>query len=151
MKQFKYNLDTVLDYKTQILDNLRAEHAIMLGNVIRKQEEINHLKEELGGFQEAFNQTKSTGASIENFRLFDMCIGRMEEIISCENDELILLKNREVSKKKEVISARMDTSKFEKLKEKRLLAYHKAEMKEEEGNVEEFVIRGITRNRQQNR
>lgn len=123
----------------------------MLGNVIRKQEEINHLKEELGGFQEAFNQTKSTGASIENFRLFDMCIGRMEEIISCENDELILLKNREVSKKKEVISARMDTSKFEKLKEKRLQAYHKAEMKEEEGNVEEFVIRGITRNRQQNR
>ena len=151
MKQFKYSLETVLDYKVQVLDNLRAEHAVILGSVNQKQVEIEQLKEELGGFQEAFDQTKSTGDSIENFRLFDMCIGRMEEIISCEKDELTRLKKKEVSKKKEVMSARVDTSKFEKLKEKRLLAHHKAEMKEEENNVEEFIIRGITRSRQESR
>ena len=126
MKRFKYSLDTVLDYKTQVLDELRSEHAVIARNVMTKQEQIVRLKEKLNGFQEGFDQTKYTGASIENFRLYDMCIG---------------------SKKKEVISAKVDTSKFEKLKDKRMQAYQRAEMKEEEGFVEEFIIRDITRSR----
>lgn len=151
MKQFKYSLDTVLDYKTQILDGLRTEHAVMLRSVNAKQQQINQLREELNGFQEEFDQTKSTGASIENFRMYDMCIGRMEAIIRHEKEELSVLKKKEEIKKNEVISARVDTSKFEKLKDKRLQAYQKAEMKEEESFVEEFVIRDIIRNRHQGR
>ena len=116
-----------------------------------KQEQIVRLKERLNGFQEGFDQTKSTGASIENLRLYDMCIGRMEEIISQETEELSFLRKREESKKKEVISAKVDTSKFEKLKDKRMQAYQRAEMKEEEGFVEEFIIRDITRSRYQGR
>lgn len=80
-----------------------------------------------------------------------MCIGRMEEIISREKEELSSLRKREESKKKEVISAKVDTSKFEKLKDKRMQAYQRAEMKEEEGFVEEFIIRDITRSRYQGR
>lgn len=151
MKRFKYGLDTVLDYKTQILDGLRTEHAVMLRNVNMKQEQINQLNKELNGFEEEFDQTKSTGASIESFRLYDMCIGSMETIIRHEKEELTVLKKKEEIKKHEVISARVDTSKFEKLKDKRLQAYQKAEMKEEEGFVEEFVVRDITRNRRQGR
>ena len=143
MKRFKYSLDTVLDYKTQVLDELRSEHAVIARNVMTKQEQIVRLKEKLNGFQE--------GASIENFRLYDMCIGRMEEIISREKEELSSLRKREESKKKEVISAKVDTSKFEKLKDKRMQAYQRAEMKEEEGFVEEFIIRDITRSRYQGR
>ncbi len=37
----------------------------------------------------------------------------------------------------------MDTSKFEKLKSRRLLEYRKAEQKEEEVFTEEFIIRGL--------
>ncbi len=151
MKRFKYSLDTVLDYKTQVLDELRTEHAVIVRNVMTKQEEIVRMKERLNDFQEGFDQTKSAGASIETFRLYDMCIGRMEEIISHEKEELSSLKKREESKKQEVISAKVDTSKFEKLKDKRMKAYQKAEMKEEEGFVEEFIIRNITMNRYQNR
>lgn len=151
MKRFKYGLDTVLDYKTQILDGLRTEHAVMLRNVNMKQEQINQLNKELNGFEEEFDQTKSAGASIESFRLYDMCIGSMETIIRHEKEELSVLRKKEEIKKHEVISARVDTSKFEKLKDKRLQAYQKAEMKEEEGFVEEFVVRDITRNRRQGR
>ena len=100
MKRFKYSLDTVLDYKTQVLDELRSEHAVIARNVMTKQEQIVRLKEKLNGFQEGFDQTKSTGASIENFRLYDMCIGRMEEIISREKEELSSLRKREERKKK---------------------------------------------------
>ena len=77
MKQFQYRLETVLDYKTQVLDNLKTEHAVILQNVNRKREEIRGLNRELAGFQQEFDRTKEEGATIENYRLFDMsCAGR---------------------------------------------------------------------------
>ena len=51
MKRFKYSLDTVLDYKTQVLDELRSEHAVIARNVMTKQEQIVRLKEKLNGFR----------------------------------------------------------------------------------------------------
>ena len=39
MKKFQFGLDTVLDYKTQILESLQAEHGAILAQV-RKQEEV---------------------------------------------------------------------------------------------------------------
>ena len=58
MKRFKYSLDTVLDYKTQVLDELRSEHAVIARNVMTKQEQIVRLKkagreqEERGDFRQ---------------------------------------------------------------------------------------------------
>ena len=92
-------------------------------------------------YEDSFNETKSSGASIETYRLYDMCIGRMEERIEQEEERLVALKTKEEKKKNEVIDAKVDTSKFEKLKDKRLKEYRAAEQKEEEAFVEEFVIR----------
>ena len=112
MKKFKYRLDTVLDYKTQVLDNLKTEHAVIIQNVNRKQQQISGLKQELVSYQSGFDQIKQEGASIENYRLFDMCIGRMEQIIDDEKERLKILKKQENEKKQEVIAAKVDTSKF---------------------------------------
>ena len=45
MKRFRYSLETVLHYKNQVLDNLKAEHAAAMERVNRKEEEIRSLKE----------------------------------------------------------------------------------------------------------
>ena len=127
MKRFKYRLETVLDYKNQILDNLKTEHAVIIQNVNRKQEEIKGLHNELAGFENEFDRAKETGIAIENYRLFDMCIGRMEEIIDQEKERLKVLRKQEEEKKQQVITAKVDTSKFEKLKEKKLKEYQKEE------------------------
>lgn len=84
MKRFEYRLETVLDYKTQVLDNLKTEHAAIMQNVNKKQEQIRSLKQELTGYESEFDEVKVAGATIENYRLFDMCIGRMEQIIDEE-------------------------------------------------------------------
>lgn len=70
MKQFKYRLETVLDYKTQVLDNLKTEHAVIIQNVNRKQEEIRGLHQELAGFESEFDRAKAEGSAIENYRLW---------------------------------------------------------------------------------
>ena len=50
-----------------------------------------------------------------------------------------------------MISAKVDTSKFEKLKEKKLQEYQKAVMKADETFVEEFVSNTSIRARHQQR
>ena len=72
MKQFKYRLETVLDYKTQVLDNLKSEHAVIIQSVNQKQEEIRGLHRELTGIESEFDRTKEAGATIQNYRLIDM-------------------------------------------------------------------------------
>lgn len=57
MKQFKYRLETVLDYKTQVLDNLKSEHAVIIQSVNQKQEEIRGLHRELTGIESEFDRT----------------------------------------------------------------------------------------------
>lgn len=143
MKRFQYSLETVLDYKTQVLDNLKKEHAVMLKNVNDKKEEIRQLNGELKEYEGSFDETKSAGASIEDYLLYDMCIDRMQAQIRREKERLVVLKKREEKKKGEVIDAKVDTSKFEKLKERRLQEYRVAEQKEEETFIEEFVMHNM--------
>lgn len=151
MKRFQYRLEPVLNYQTQVLDNLKVEHAVIVQRVNRKQNEIEGLNRELVSFGNDFNQTKEAGASIEEFRLFDMCIGRMGEIIREEEERLALLKQKENEKKQEVISAKVDTSKYERMKDKKKDEYLKAEAKAQEQYIEEFVSNSSVAFRHQNR
>lgn len=139
MKRFKYRLDTVLDYKIQVLDNLKSEHAVIMQSVNKKEEQITGLTRELIGYEAGFDELKETEATIENFRLFDLCIGRMEEMIDTEKEHLKVLQKQEDAKKKEVIEAKVDTSRYEKLKDKKYIEYQKAVAKAEEAFIEEFV------------
>ena len=120
MKKFQYRLETVLRYKSQVLDDLKVQHAAILQSVNRKQEEINQLNQRLAEYGSDFDKKKSTGASIEDFKMFDICISRMEECIDTEKEKLKELQIKEQKKKEEVIEAKTDTSKFEKLKEKKV-------------------------------
>lgn len=149
MKQFNYRLETVLAYKTQVLDNLKTEHAVILQKVNRKQEEIKGLNRELVSYESGFDEVKEKGAAIEDYRLFDMCIGRMEEIIDAEKERLQKLRQEEDAKKQEVVEAKVDTSKFEKLKEKKFQEYQKAVMKADEQFIEEFVSNTTLREKRQ--
>lgn len=151
MKKFKYRLDTVLTYKTQVLDNLKTEHAAIVQSVNRKQEEIRSLHRELADFESDFDRTKAEGATISNYMLFDMCIGRMEEIIDEEKERLRALQRQENEKKQEVIEAKVDTSRFEKLKDKKILEYQKEVAKADEAFIEEFVSNTSLRLRHQHR
>ncbi len=151
MKRFEYRLETVLDYKTQVLDNLKTEHAAIMQNVNKKQEQIRSLKQELTGYESEFDEVKVAGATIENYRLFDMCIGRMEQIIDLEKERLKVLRKKEDAKKQEVIEAKVDTSRYEKLKDRKLREYQKAVAKADEIFVEEFVSGTALRTRHQHR
>ncbi len=147
MKRFKYSLETVLDYKNQVLDNLKQEHAEITRSVNEKREEIHHLERTMDDYQAEFDETKSAGAPIESFRLYNICIERMGKIIEEEKEHLVFLEEKQEKKKIEVVEAKVDTSKFEKLKGKKLQEYRKAELKEEEAFAEETAVRMMSAER----
>lgn len=103
MKRFKYSLETVLDYKNQVLDNLKQEHAEITRSVNEKREEIHHLERTMDDYQAEFDETKSAGAPIESFRLYNICIERMGKIIEEEKEHLVFLEEKQEKKKIEVV------------------------------------------------
>ena len=44
MKKFRFSLETVMEYKQQVLDSLQAEHGAILAKVRRQEELIEELE-----------------------------------------------------------------------------------------------------------
>ncbi|MBF1272095.1 MULTISPECIES: flagellar export protein FliJ [Oribacterium] len=139
MKKFKYSLETVYQFKLQVLDKVKEEYAIKQQEVLNQQSLINRLQEELFHYEEEFERVKQEGASIETIMMYVNGIERMEKRIGKEKDELIRRTVIAEEKKREVIKANVDTNAFEKLKEKKLEEYRIQGQKAEEQFIEEFV------------
>lgn len=139
MKKFKYSLETVYQFKLQVLDKVKEEYAIKQQEVLNQQSLINRLQEELVHYEEEFERVKQGGASIETIMMYVNGIERMEKRIGKEKDELIRRTVIAEEKKREVIKANVDTNAFEKLKEKKLEEYRVQGQKAEEQFIEEFV------------
>ena len=139
MKKFKYSLETVYQFKLQVLDKVKEEYAIKQQEVLNQQSLINRLQEELFHYEEEFERVKQEGASIETIMMYVNGIERMEKRIGKEKDELIRRTVIAEEKKREVIKANVDTNALEKLKEKKLEEYRVQGQKAEEQFIEEFV------------
>ena len=139
MKKFKYSLETVYQFKLQVLDKVKEEYAIKQQEVLNQQSLINRLQEELFHYEEEFERVKQEGASIETIMMYVNGIERMEKRIGKEKDELIRRTVIAEEKKREVIKANVDTNAFEKLKEKKIEEYRIQGQKAEEQFIEEFV------------
>ena len=139
MKKFCYSLESVYQFKQKVLDKLKEEYALKAQDVQKQKKLLEDLDRELHHYEEEFECLKKEGCSIENMKIYVRGLERMEKRIKKEEDELTRLTILAEEKKKEVIKANMDTSAFEKLKEKKLEEYHELSRKNEEAFIEEFV------------
>ena len=139
MKKFRYSLQTVLNYKNMILDQKKEEYATWQAKIEAKNREIAALEKKKTDLQDAFDDVKHHGAVIEVFLLYAQMIDGADEEIRYQYKLLARLQKKADMKKKEVIDAHIDVSKFEKLKEKKFAEYRAAEQKENEAFIEEFV------------
>ena len=139
MKRFHYNLQTVLNYEEQVLDEKKEEYAGRLEKVAQKKKQIDALQESSDALNASFDEVKKQGAKIETFLLYSDMIRNNDDQIKVENARLRRLEKWADEKKQEVIDANIDVKKYDKLKEKKYAAYRKQEAKENEAFIEEFV------------
>ena len=139
MKKFSFSLETVLDYKNQALDALRIEHGAILAQVRAQEKVIEDLETEHRQSDADFTRRKMEGINVLDAMSYEAYLRSLERKLQEEYRTLERLRKREEEKRAQVVEARKETATIEKLKEHKLESYHKAEQKEEEQRIEEFV------------
>lgn len=139
MKKFRFSLETVLDYKQQALDALRVEHASILARVRAQEQVIEDLETEHRQADEEFTRRKLEGINVVDALSYETYLRSLEQKLQEEYRKLEKLRHMEEQKRSQVVEARKETATIEKLKEHKLEDYRKAEQKDEEQRIEEFV------------
>ena len=139
MKKFKFSLETVLDYKNQVLEELKREHSLILASIVKKQEEIAKLEADCARKNSEYNQKKKEGLPIQDAVSYESHLKVYHKTIEDQYKLLETLQKKAELKQLEVVAAKQEVSSYEKIKEKHLEAYNKVEQKAEEVFIDEFV------------
>ena len=139
MKKFRFSLETVLDYKQQALDAIRAEHGAILARVRAQEQVIEDLEAEYRQADGEFTRRKLEGINIVDAMSYEAYLRSLERKLREEYYKLEKLRRMEEQKRTQVVEARKETATIEKLREHKLEDYRKAEQKDEEQRIEEFV------------
>lgn len=139
MKQFKFSLDTVLAYKQQVLDSVKAEFAAAAARTAAQEKYLESMWKQYRDCDGEFRQRKSEGMTITEATLYESGLRALELRIQRETAKLEQLREEEEKKREAMVDAKIDTSSLEKLKEKKLELYQKAMQKADELLVDEFV------------
>ena len=140
MKKFKFQLDTVLRYKLQVLDIRLAEHGTALA-AVRKQERIleqatNHRL----ACEEEYRQTKAEGITIADSMKYETGIEVLEKNVRRETAKLKQLQKAEEEKRAALVEAKQETQSLEKLKSIKRGEYDSALAKAEEKEIDDLVM-----------
>ena len=139
MKKFRFSLETVLHYREQMLDAVKAEHANALLKVRTQEDVIENLVNQFDDINNQYRERKMTGMTIADAMGFDIMLRAQERKIEYEKNILVKLKHDEEEKRERVRKAKTDKATIEKIKETKYDQYKKAIQKSEEQFIDEFV------------
>lgn len=139
MKKFRFSLETVLDYKQEVLSALQTEHAAILARVHAQEDLLEELENYYSELDAEFTERKLEGITILDAMQYEQYLRATERQIEEAVEILERLRAEAEAKRLEVVEAKKDTSSIEKLREKKLDSYNKAVQKSEELIIEEFV------------
>ena len=142
MKKFSFQLNTVLEYKKQVLDVLKNQHWEIINKIIDQERLISRLEMRYKESNEDFNKKKADGVSIVEALGFEAYLRVLSKKIREEYDKLDELKKEEEKRRDAVVKAKQEIATIEKLKERKQEEYNKDLQKSEEQLVEEFVTYG---------
>lgn len=139
MKKFKFSLESVLKYKNQVLDGLKAEHGALMAAVHKQEAVVNELKQECASINHELNDKNKLGITPQEMIQYKQYIHRLQQQIREQNQVLHEIRKKEEAKKGEVVEMKKETASFDLIKEKKIAEYNISVQKEEEARVDELV------------
>ena len=139
MKKFQFNLDTVLHYKQQVMDERQNEYSAALLRAQKQEERLHEAENEYAELNLEFRRAESEGITVAEALRYENGLRFLE--MNIRKEELLLEECRKKAeeKRQQLVAARQETSSLEKLKEKKLETYQKEAQKSEELFIEEMV------------
>lgn len=140
MKQFQFRLDTVLNYKQQILETRLIEHGAAVNLVKRQEEVLAQTRRRLTDCEKEYGRQKAGGLSVAEAMKYQNGVQVLERSVLREAEILAKLRRAEEEKRLRVVEAKKETSSLEKLREKREEEYIDAVRKAEEKLIDDLTI-----------
>lgn len=139
MKKFAFTLDTVLDYKGQVLESKQNEHGKAMAAQNEQENIIKKIKSEFHQYKEQLNQKRSEGLSVIEALSYESYLKHLDNTLKAEIKKFEELKSYQEKKRGEVVEAKKETATIEKLKDNKKVEYNKLLLKKDELFIEEFV------------
>ncbi len=139
MNKFSFTLDTVLDYKAQILESKQNEHTKALAAQNKQEEIVQVLEAEYSTCKNQLNQKREQGITVAEALTHESYLSHLNNRIKNEMNRFEDLRAFQEKKRGEVVEAKKDTSTIEKLRSKKREEYDKLVQKKSEQFIEEFV------------
>lgn len=140
MKKFRFQLDTVLRYKNQMLDIRLAEHGTALAAVRRQEAVLEQAIQNRVDCEEEYRQKKAEGMTIADSMKYETGIEVLERRVQRERGLLKELQKVEEEKRRLLVEAKQETQSLEKLKDIKRGEYDAAVAKAEEKEIDDLVM-----------
>ena len=140
MKKFRFQLDTVLRYKNQMLDIRLAEHGTALAAVRRQETVLEQAVQNRVDCEEEYRQKKAEGLTIADSMKYETGIEVLERRVQRETGLLKELRKAEEEKRRLLVEAKQETQSLEKLKDIKRGEYDAAVAKAEEKEIDDLVM-----------
>lgn len=139
MKKFRFPLDIVLEYRRQVQDSLQVELGAAAAEVRRQEQVLENARRRYADINREYREKAALGLSIAEMRGYETGLKVQQGVIARELSQLETLRRRMEAKRQELVSAKLDVSSVEKLREKKLQAYVKDAEKSEEQFIDDLV------------
>lgn len=139
MKKFRFPLDIVLEYRRQVQDSLQVELGAAAAEVRRQEQVLEDARRRYADINREYREKAALGLSIAEMRGYETGLKVQQGVVARELAQLETLRRRMEAKRQELVSAKLDVSSVEKLREKKLQAYVKDMEKSEEQFIDDLV------------
>ena len=139
MKQFRFRLNSVLDYRQQVLESRQNEYAQALKKVRLQEERKADAERRYRELNQRFREEAAIGITAADALGYETGLRVLEDEIARETQLLAEYRKAAEEKRAAVLSAHQDTAVLERLKDKQMEAYRKAVQKSDERFIDELV------------
>ena len=139
MRRFHFQLEKVLDYKNQILDNLVGEEAAIMAKIREEEGILTGLDKEYEDCCKILNEKQKNGMDAMSMHICENYLDTLGFRIRNARQDLELLQRQEEIKRQQLLEAKKESTSLEKLKERRLEEYQIGFQKQMEKEIEEYI------------
>lgn len=139
MRRFHFQLEKVLDYKNQILDNLVGEEAAIMAKIREEEGILTGLDKEYEDCCKILNEKQKNGMDAMSMHIYENYLDTLGFRIRNARQDLELLQRQEEIKRQQLLEAKKESTSLEKLKERRLEEYQIGFQKQMEKEIEEYI------------
>lgn len=140
MKQFHFQLHTVLDYKQQVLNSLMVEHGALLAQVRRQEEALEAARQRYRACNAEFTAKKLSGLTVSEALRYEGGLAALEAEAQRQQALLARLQAQAEEKHLAVVAAKQEASSLEKLRERKAESHQQTARREEEALIDELVL-----------